>query len=151
MQHWTSSINYRCVVRFNSIELLSNKILSVASHTVLFRQDIREVAKNQTFLWLYTFGVIHSWNHQEQFMIDCSWYRQCEYICIVFFLSSVDNCHGWIRAHIVPSTVTAFSSCTKCMGSPGIIHDRDHPASGAGIHGWSHNWIRMLPLGHWWA
>ena len=39
-------------------------------------------------------------------------------------------------------TVPTFNSCTKCVGSPGIIHDRTpdyHPVSWAWMNGWPHD------------
>ena len=49
--------------------------------------------------------------------------------------------------HLSLITVTTSNSCTKCMGSLGIIHDRKpkcHPVSCAWIHGWTHINARSL-------
>ena len=56
------------------------------------------------------------------------------------------------RFTLVPSTtVPACDSCTKCVGNPGIMHDRTqdcHPVSWAWMHRWLHNWPY---LGNWCA
>ena len=41
------------------------------------------------------------------------------------------------------TTVPTFNSCTKCVGWPGIIHDRTpdfHQVSWVWMQGWPHNW-----------
>ena len=54
-------------------------------------------------------------------------------------------------------TVPTFNSCTKCLGCPGIIHDRTlgcHPVSWALMYGRSKNWTWFwfaVYVGHWCA
>ena len=45
-------------------------------------------------------------------------------IARVFSLSKMKETHLIMHTHLYASTVPTFNSCTKCMGSPGIIHDR---------------------------
>ena len=43
-------------------------------------------------------------------------------------------------------TVPASNSCTKCVGSPSIIHEHTHdchPVSWACMHEWPHNWTYL--------
>ena len=55
------------------------------------------------------------------------------------------------------STVPTFNSCTKCVGSPGIIHNRTsdwHPVSWTWMIGLPQNWSEILLasyVGHWCA
>ena len=49
----------------------------------------------------------------------------------------------WFWINHPTSTVPTFNSCTKCVGSPGILHNRTpdwHPVSWVWIHGWPQNW-----------
>ena len=59
---------------------------------------------------------------------------------------------GWVGSNILVfsntyTTVPTFNSCTKCMGSLGIIHDlmpNCHPVSWSRMHGWPHKWTLFI-------
>ena len=61
-----------------------------------------------------------------------------------FFVSVVLQTYK--SAFVLSITVPTFNSCTKCVGSPGMINDRTsdcHPGSLAWMHRWSRNWTYL--------
>ena len=71
-------------------------------------------------------------------------YQPCSIMIYIGFICKYD-------------TVPTFNSCTKCVGSPGIVHDCTTdclPNFWAWMQGWTHNWSWLCfasYVGHWCA